>query len=331
MCPQETARAEIVAVGDVYLSRSFPKTALDGVDDVFERADAVIGNLESTLSSAGDKKFLYPWASLSSTPEMARGLEDFDAVSLANNHGMDYGPDALVETIDALSEYGVDVVGAGRTDADAERPVSIDAGDASVGVLAYEATQWSWNKMRAGTDSAGMNVLAVSPFYPDPGVSAFALDRLDAQIEAASEDYDVVFVMLHAGVAGDHAIAVPQRAIARRAAEAGADVILGSHPHILQGVEIHQGTPIIYSLSNFVFDSPSLDFPRETALARLELDGVDLDEVMLRPVYINDSGQPTPTDPETERHERIVSLLETLSEHEGVSLKRTETGVRVPI
>ena len=331
MGSHDSSTVEVVAVGDIYLSRTFPATAFDRVRDTFEHADFVVGNLESTLSRSGEGKFLFPWASLRSTPEMAAGLGDFDVLSLANNHGMDYGPEALVETVDVVTEQGVDVVGAGWNAEAARRPATLETDGVSVGVLAFEATQWSWPRMDARTDAPGMNVLTVSPFYPEPRVSEFSMRRVDALVGAAAETFDAVLVLLHAGVAGDHAIAVHQRAIARRAVDAGADAVLGAHPHILQSVEVYEGAPIIYSFSNFVFDSDGLDFPRETMLARLEADTDGLQSVRLRPVIINDSGQPTLTDPAGDAHAEIVDLLMRLSEREGATLEEAGAELVVPL
>lgn len=331
MLDQSAESTGIAVVGDVYLSRTYPQTAFDRVRDALAGADFVLGTLESTMTNREREKFLYPWASLDSSPEMAAGLGAFDALSLANNHGMDCGREGLLETIDVVSEQGVEIIGAGADDTAAARPaVHTDAGS-TIGVLAFEATQWSWGKMQAGPDSAGMNVVPVSPFYADPKVSEFGMERYRETIDRVAADVDVLLVMLHSGIAADQTIAVHQRALAEGAIDAGADAVLGSHPHTLQPVSVYRGAPIVYSLSNFVFDSPSLDFPRETVLAHLEVTEGSLDGMDLYPVYINDSGQPEFPSPGSDVYERTADELVSLSAREETALEREESHLRVPI
>lgn len=331
MLDQSAGSTAIAVVGDVYLSRSYPQTAFDRVREAFDAADCVLGNLESTLTTHERDKFIYPWASLDSSPAMAPGLEFFDVLSLANNHGMDCGRGGLLETIDVVSEHGVEVIGAGADEAAAARPAVFSDRGSTIGVLAYEATHWSWGKMQAGPDKAGMNVVPVSPFYADPKVSEFGMERYRDTIERVADDVDVLLVMLHSGIAADRTIAVHQRALAEGAVDAGADAVLGSHPHILQPVDVYRGAPIVYSFSNFVFDSPTLDFPRETVLAHLEVTDGALDGMDLYPVYINDSGQPEFPSPGSDAYERTADDLVSLSEREGTTLEREESHLRVPI
>ena len=331
MGDQNTEPIDVVAVGDIYLSRTYPKTAFDQVKEAFDTADLVLGNLESTLTTNENQKFLYPWASLTSTPEMAAGLDCFDALSLANNHGMDCGTEGLLETIEVVTAEGVEVVGAGENLESATRAATFSIGGTDISILAFEATQWSWPKMRATSDRAGMNVVPVSPFYPDPKVSEYGLEQYHDHIESVASETDILLVMLHSGIAGDHTIATHQRALAERAVEAGADAVLGAHPHILQPVRVYDGVPIVYSLSNFVFDSPSFDFPRETVMVRLEIEGASITGVELYPVYINESGQPTLPSPESESFDSVAELLTSLSERVGTTLQRNSDHLRVPV
>jgi len=236
----------ITVVGDLLLAaRVAPLAAREpgflfaGLDLLLRQDDLTIGNLECAVATSGRpevKEFTFR-----ARPPALRQLTagGVDAVSLANNHSQDYGHEALVETFGHLHAAGIPWAGAGR-DADAAyRPQVLQVRGRKVALL------------------AASRVLPSGTWYAEPGhpglAQVYEPTRLLAEVRRVRPQVDIVLVYLHWGI---ERMPVPfqwQRNLAKRLIEAGADAILGSHPHVLQGFEIYRGKPIAYSLGNFVF------------------------------------------------------------------------------
>lgn len=159
----------------------------------------------------------------------------FNAVSLANNHIMDFGASALLENISTLQANDITVFGAGRTEDDAMTPAVFHVRDHSIAVFGFAEYEFGV----AGKDQSGTSWIG----HPD------ALDK----IHKASRSYDIVIVIAHGGV--EHVPAPPtqRQAQLKRLIDAGATAVVGHHPHVPQGWEIYKGRPIFYSLGNFIF------------------------------------------------------------------------------
>jgi poly-gamma-glutamate synthesis protein (capsule biosynthesis protein) len=242
---------------------------------LFEGAELRIGNLEGTFTNRGvaqQKEYTFRAA-----PELARGLAEsrFDAVTLANNHAVDFGAVSLLDTLAATEAAGVATFGAGPTAAQAYSPRVLGAPSASVALLGFNAIY--------GSPPAGEG---------SPGV-AWADAAALASISRARSEADFVVVMVHWGVEYSGAPTAEQRAFGRAAIDAGASVVIGAHPHSLQPWERYRDGVILYSLGNFVFDLDGGDLvtlgerPFLTAVARLTLEAGRRPGVEFRPAYID--------------------------------------------
>ncbi len=238
----------LLAVGDICLAggveraagrspRTYPFTAMR---QTLRSADIAFGNLECALSTRGrrvPKKYNFR-----GSPWWAKRLAEagFDVVSLANNHSMDYGRTALRDTVNCLREAGVQPIGGGLDLVDAHALRVLERRGLKVGFLAY----------------LGMFPPLLPVSSSEPSVAMGYPAQVRREVSAAQKRVDVLVVSLHAGVEMAPRPSARQREIAHAAVDAGADLVVGHHPHVVQPVEIYRGKPICYSLGNFVF-SPS--------------------------------------------------------------------------
>ncbi|MCL1828811.1 MAG: CapA family protein [Oscillospiraceae bacterium] len=315
-------------VGDVnfsdeiyYVMQVFKKAA-NGLSGIFtgglletmRAADVLMPGNEFAFTSGGaplpGKTY-----SFRSPPETVRILADMGAniAFLANNHVFDYGPEGLSDTLKTLREAGIPPVGAGMDINEASQPVYYIVKGKKIAFVAAGCIE------RYGIFTPGASEAA-------PGI--FRTDEKDPEalkevIKAAAENSDFVVVYFHWGVEGSSTPEPYQRELARISIEAGADAVLGSHPHVLQGAEFHNGKPIIYSLGNFWF---GLD-PRDTCLLELILDEEGGAAVRFRPC-VTASGKTSLAEGEAAR--RILRFYESISfgveiDGEGFIRPREET------
>lgn len=179
-----------------------------------------------------------------------------DVVTLANNHVYDYGEDAFLDTLDTLKSAGIDYVGAGRDRTEAMTPVYCELDGLTVAIV--NATRAEKNIM---TPEAGENTSGVLRCYDTA--------LFEQVIREAEERADVVVCCVHWGTEYSYALEEVQRSTARTYIDAGADAIVGTHSHCLQGIEYYKGVPVFYSLGNFWFNEKEL----ETALLELTVTG----------------------------------------------------------
>lgn len=244
--PAPPGVVRLVIAGDVMLADGPGQTVAQGGDPLaaFDTAlrsgDYALGNLELPIASVG-KPLENKIFSFRGDPQVMRVLKGrFDAMSVANNHSGDYGQPAFLETLDHLKQANIQAVGGGRNLEDAHRPLWIERNGLRIAVLAY-------NEFKPRSFQAG----------PDwPGVAWSEDDRVVADIRAARQaGADVVIPYMHWGWEREREPTHRQRTLARLMIDAGADVVVGGHPHVTQGVERYRGKLIVYSLGNFVFDS----------------------------------------------------------------------------
>ncbi|MEZ4445708.1 MAG: CapA family protein [Polyangiaceae bacterium] len=245
--PQQVAPIVLVAGGDVSFARHRGQRLLREPDrddfapvrHLLDPADLRFVNLETTISDRqGETESPTNKLVFTAPPEAAAALAraHVDIVSLANNHAWDYGKPALLETLDRLAAVGVAQVGAGQSREEAYAPRVVTARGQRV---AFVAVTDIWNQT----------------FEPHPGkehVADASLEELVASVKRARAAADFVVVSHHGGyeyVAEPHE---ETRQLLRAAVEAGADLVIGHHPHVLQRVAFHQGHPILYSLGNFL-------------------------------------------------------------------------------
>ncbi len=166
-----------------------------------------------------------------------------DIVSLANNHALDYGRDAFCDTLTALDKAGIKRIGGGFNIAEASAPAVCTVNGLKFAIFGATrvAPSADWY---AGEDQAGL-------------FQTYEPSRLNAAIQTAKKSCDYVIVFVHWGVEKKETPEEYQRTLAKGYIDAGADLVVGCHPHVLQGFEYYKGVPIVYSLGNYLFDNRS--------------------------------------------------------------------------
>jgi len=237
-----------------------------GCDFLFEKirdglqgADLLMGNLEGTLSSISRKKNLR----MCGLPEMAQSLKKagFDVLSVANNHVLDHGLDIFHETILLCRQAGLMVCGLRDASEYYSQPVILEKHGLNIGILAYNWV-WSENNIHAGDHIAQIYDGVVNyTWNRNRSENVKARKEIEIRnryvindIKELRRHVDIVIIMPHWGY--EWVIYPPMGVIseARSFVDAGADVILGAHPHVNQAVEIYKNKIIAYSLGNFLFD-----------------------------------------------------------------------------
>ena len=213
------------------------------VAHVLHAADIATGNLEGVISDAGvpvaNKEF-----HLRGGPALLQGaatIAGIDVFTVANNHSLDYGPVAFLDTLRAAHGLGIATVGGGADLADARRPVILVRGGLRIAILGYSDIR-----------PPGFDATADTPGTAPADPAEIAQD-----VEHARRIADLVVVWFHWGIELQTSPNARQEELAQVALASGADVVLGAHPHVLQPVERRGRTIIAWSLGNFVFPSHS--------------------------------------------------------------------------
>ena len=248
----------LTVVGDLMLTRGVtdPAGALRPLAARLRSADLTVGNLENTLSRAGPPQ--QGGDSFGADPGVVGLLArtGFDAVSLANNHVGDYGEQALLETVRRLRQSPVVPFGAGSGLAQAARPAVLGRHGVRFAFVGFNAIG---ETPAAAPRTPGALSVRMPP-RTGP-LSAGDLGRVTAQVRRLAGRADVVVVLPHWGTQYTHVPEPVQRLVGRRLVDAGADLVVGGHPHWVQGLDVHKGRVVAHSLGNFVFD---MDFMTET-------------------------------------------------------------------
>jgi poly-gamma-glutamate synthesis protein (capsule biosynthesis protein) len=265
-----SGRAVLFGVGDIAPRRQQPKDMFARLDGRLHGADLVFGQLEAPLSDRG-APMPHVRLAMRCEPAAASAIREagFDVVSFAGNHCLDWGLDAFADTLRHVGEAGLALCGAGATEAASRRPAVLEAGGLKVAFLAYSSILPAGYAADGGCGgSAPMRAFThYEQIETDqPGTPARVhtfphredLRRLCEDVRTAKAACSVVIVSLHWGVHFVPAeIADYQRDVAKAAVQAGADAILGHHPHILKGIELIGGRPVFYSLGNFAIEQPT--------------------------------------------------------------------------
>lgn len=237
-------------------------------------SDLAIGNLETPLTNQGapitEKQFLFRNPPEKVAPALKRA--GFDIVSLANNHTLDYGAEGLRDTLQALEEHGIRHHGAGMTLADARKPVIFELrGGQKVGFLAYSCTfpEEFW----AARDRAGTAFCHEQHVRTDVG-------------GLAAQQIDIIAVSFHWGAERAKELRPYQSLLAHAAIDAGADVVIGHHPHILQGIEYYRDGLILYSLGNFTFGSRT-QHARTSVVANIAFKNGKFSRLEMTPINVD--------------------------------------------
>ena len=278
--PTPRGEASMLFVGDIMLSRSvgdimtvkndylwpFRKIA-----DFLKGADLTFANLETPISNRGTNVgSIY---SFRSNPKAIHGLvyAGFDLVSIANNHAWDYGREAFTDTMGNLASAGISYIGGGHNESEAHAGVIKKVGDTNVGFLAY--TNLLTKSLSATDSSAGLAIYDEAQMTSD-------IARLKTQAP-------IVVVSFHWGEEYQTVHNALQEQIAHEAIDAGADLIIGHHPHVVEDIEQYKGKYIVYSLGNFIFDQ---NFSAETMtglVVRVWLKNNIIDRIEQIPIHIS--------------------------------------------
>jgi len=274
------------AVGDIRLSGPIEEIAKKdsaapsrAVKDLLA-ADIVMGNLETPLTKRGTK-LAKTW-NYRSDPRllMIPKAAGFTLLNIANNHVWDYGQQGFLDTIKTLETEGWDYIGGGRDRASAEKVKLVEFDGLTVGFLGMTSThpEQGWAK----TAKPGV-------FYSDFG-------RLNEIVKRAKQKCHVLVVSFHGGTELADDPNDIQKAVAHAVIDAGADLFLGHHPHVIQGVELYKDKPIFYSLGNFLFVSPT-PTTRPSVIVRATLAKGGVRRLDLIPIDTN-WGRPKPASAE---------------------------------
>jgi poly-gamma-glutamate synthesis protein (capsule biosynthesis protein) len=235
----------LVFVGDVMLADGPGQVIERGEDpfdpfaDILQSADFTIGNLECVIATRGEEVDK-PWTFRAHPRTLSVLTKHFDAVSLANNHTGDFGHEAFLEQLDLLKAAKLSKFGGGRNRAEAHRPLIVESQGIRIAFLGY-------NEFKPRSFEAGETT---------PGVAWSVDEQVLADIASArvNDRADLVIPMMHWGSEYEPVPDERQKALAHKMIDAGADVVVGGHPHCTQGTEIYKNKLIVYSLGNFVFD-----------------------------------------------------------------------------
>lgn len=238
-----------------YARQGIGAAASEELLSLLQSADVFMVNQEFPFGVTGeameDKEYTFRVP-----PEYVSVLQELGirVVTLANNHTLDFGRSPLSETLHTLDAAGILRVGAGENLEEASAPRMIEAGGKTIAFLGASRVipVGSWN---AGASQSGLFTTY------DPAL-------LVKKIQETRPNCDFLAVYVHWGVEYESMPEEYQRELARAYIDAGADAVIGSHPHVLQGIEYYQGKPIFYSLGNFIFSNGTY----ETMMAELTLD-----------------------------------------------------------
>jgi len=284
-------------------------------------ADGLFLNLECVISDDGSPSQgkIFTFRSDARTVEVLKTVR-VTAVSLANNHSLDYGPRALEDCLALLRHAGIGAAGAGRTIDDASAPARLAVGRTTAALVAWTDNEPTWE---AGPATPGV-------FYvpPDPRDPRF--DHLLSIIRSASGSSDLLIVSAHWGPNwGAHPPPEHVEA-AHRFVEAGADVVFGHSPHVTRGIELYRGCPILYGCGDFIDDYAVGENARNdhSFIAALDGDSNHLRRLVLIPTVIRRLQARLAQDPE---RREIIQRLRVLCAECGTDTDEVPEGLEIRI
>jgi poly-gamma-glutamate capsule biosynthesis protein CapA/YwtB (metallophosphatase superfamily) len=287
--PAGTVR--LMAVGDVMLGQSIGRRIKRNgllapwlkVKQYFDQADLVVANLECVISDRGVKwpktfNFRAPIAAAASLA--AAGV---DAVTVANNHAIDYGFTAFGDTLRHLDAAGVGHFGGGANIKQARSPLIIANNGLRIAFLGY---------VLPFSGRPAFNTRQWAATSTTAGLAIGTPDIVSTDVRAAKQQADIVVVMVHGGIEYSFRPNTAQKNFGHAALAAGATLVIGAHPHVLQGYVFEQHQVIAYSTGNFVFDYFTGD-PNDTAILDVTLNANGVDSIRWIPIEIH-NGFPRP-------------------------------------
>ena len=295
--------------GDVMLGRGVDGILASGqnvfsnVDPLFQNADAVVVNLEGPLTtSSNNSKLSIP---LKANPIYAPVLKDnkVAVACLANNHIMDYGDKGMTDTITALKNNGINYTGAGDNLEQATQPVYLNIKGRKIAILNFMDNTTFTGFLPSEIPAATAN---------SPGYAPADWNIIKERIDNSKNNSDVTVVVFHYGNEYSTSPNNYQIDLSHKCIDEGADMVIGSHPHVIQNIESYNGKPIFYSLGNFVFDQSN---PATHSSLLVEMDMVGNEtKVIVHPIILVGS-IPRPMD-----NSSGTALLEKLKSQSSLNM-----------
>ncbi|MDF2672021.1 MAG: hypothetical protein K0R09_286 [Clostridiales bacterium] len=273
--------------GDILLDRDVRKKILqegkeypyEYAKDILNKSDIVYGNLECPLLNEGTptikrRELIFKGDESNSIVLKEAG---YSILNLANNHAMDYGSDGLLNTINVLKDSSIKWLGGGTDNESSHKPVFISKNGIKVGFLGY------------------------SIFPPEgyvyledkPDIARYSKRLTPVDIKKAKSQCDFLVVTFHWGKEFSYYPSDLQRSAAHLAINSGCDMVIGHHPHVLQGIENYRGKSIFYSLGNFIFDKQVPPGTDESIILNIRIDRNGVVDSEIIPVRIKNC-QPMP-------------------------------------
>jgi len=288
--PQASEEVSLIAVGDISFSRGVERMVKKQKDlnypflkirDYLKSADLVFGNLETPITEGPEiPDFEMVFRSNPGTEQTLKQA-GFSVLSLANNHTPNFGEQGLKDTFNYLAEVGIKFVGAGNNEQEANQPVYIETKGIKFAFLAYNDTYVVPASYEATNNHAGTAFMRI--------------ERMTEAVKETKQKTDFVIVSLHAGIEYTDKPNDSQVNFAHAAIDAGADLVIGHHPHVVQTMEKYKGKYIFYSLGNFVFDQPQSQETKEGLAIKVYFAKDGINKISLLPVVMENLVQPRMT------------------------------------
>lgn len=285
--PQTGEEVSLVAVGDISYSRGVERIVKKQNDinypflkilDYLKSADLVFGNLETSITPGSEiPDFEMIFRSNPGT-EQALKQAGFSVLSLANNHTPNFGEKGLKDTFNFLENAGIKYVGAGQNEQEAYQPVYIEEKGTEFAFLAYNDTDVVQTYYEASANRAGTAFMRI--------------DKMTEAVKEAKQKADFVIVSMHAGIEYAGKPNNSQINFAHAAIDAGADLVIGHHPHVVQTLEKYKGNYIFYSLGNFVFDQPQSQATKEGLIIKVYFTKDGIRKISPLPIVMENLAQP---------------------------------------
>jgi poly-gamma-glutamate synthesis protein (capsule biosynthesis protein) len=319
----------MMAVGDIMLGRKVARQAkgkeqewiFSEVKHILKQADLVIGNLETPIIDTREKPAHSARVPLKASEEVVKELKyaKFGIMNVANNHILDYGEKGLINTLEVLKSHQIHYVGAGRNINEARCPLRIRVKDLIITFLSY-----------CSSYNATINKAGTAPLD---------IKKIREDIADTKKDSDIIIVSLHHGVEYADYPTPGFIRLARQVIDSGAQVALGHHPHVLQGIEEYHGGVIAYSLGNFVFDLADENIrqaaykrclltekygvrfavddnrPSQSMILEIELNDEGFLNYKVHPVLIGEDFRPVPL--EGKESEKLTERVQELGKNIG--------------
>jgi len=328
----------VTLVGDLNLGTPInPYNVLELIKKDFDSFDVKFCNLEGCLFDPNIKLEHKPgWRHCDHALAKVLAELKLNAAACANN--VHFGEAAIKHSLSVLDKYNIAHAGAGLNRSEARRPAIFESHGITFGMLSYTSVFWPTGQA-ASENQAGVATIKVYTSYEPhrrlfemPGAPPTTLTRPDEKdcaevtrdITELRQKVDVLVVYFHWGVSGQHEVCQYQTTLGRLAVNAGADLVIGSHPNVVQAIEVYEGKPIFYSLGNFIFGSdfqPARGY-RKGLVAIAEVKNRRVFQLSVVPSAINTKEQPALLAPDQPESVTIMDNVNKLSSAFGTELQR---------